>query len=207
MYPGTQQAAVAPPEGLLRAPAGADAGAALLLMLLMLLTAPLLSGCGGAGPVADERPAADAAADAPAETSDAATVARLELADGSVLPVDAFDGSWLFVNYWAEWCAPCLEEIPELNELEHDVDGARVLGINFDRLDAAVIREQMETLGIAFPVAVGDADSALGLQPPEVLPSTFVFAPDGAQQGVLRGPQTLDMLRAAMRSMDDAERG
>lgn len=207
MYPGmARQASGARPDGRARADlAGAPARAprALHRMLLTALTAltMLLAGCGEPEPVIIARPAPDAASGADA----AATVpplVQLAMADGSTLPVDAFDGSWLFVNYWAEWCAPCLEEIPELNELEHEVDGARVLGINFDGLDAAVIREQMETLGIAFPVAVGEAGAALGLQSPEVLPSTYVFDPDGVQQGVLRGPQSLDMLRAAMGTVE-----
>lgn len=165
------------------------------------LTLALLFGCDARDRAAVEAPPSDAEASAaPATPASPAVVPQLVLADGSTLSIDAFEGSWLFVNYWAEWCAPCLEEIPELNELEHAVDGARVLGINFDRLDAAVIREQMETLGIDFPVAVGDAGATLGLEPPEVLPSTWVFDPDGARRGVLRGPQTLEMLRAAMRA-------
>ena len=42
-----------------------------------------------------------------------------ELADGGSLRFAERTGQWLVINYWAEWCAPCREEIPELNEL-HD---------------------------------------------------------------------------------------
>lgn len=197
--PRTPDARPEPRFALPALPALRARGLPRVFLLLTALAAALLAGCGEQAPDGVDRAGPDAASPAGSEGErGAASAAQLAFADGSTLPADAFEGSWLFVNYWAEWCAPCLEEIPELNELEHEVDDARVLGINFDGLEAAVIREQMETLGIAFPVAVGDAGAALGLQPPEVLPSTYVFDPQGVQRGVLRGPQTLDMLRAAM---------
>lgn len=118
--------------------------------------------------------------------------------DGSRTAVEGLRGDWVFVNYWAEWCAPCLEEIPELNALHDEIDGARVIGINFDRLTPEEMRPQVAALGIAFPVAVDDAGEALDIEAPEVLPSTFVFDPDGRAVRVLRGPQTLEDLRAVM---------
>jgi thiol-disulfide isomerase/thioredoxin len=59
---------------------------------------------------------------------------ELELADGSGSSWEQWQGQWLIINYWAEWCAPCRKEIPELNELHHDgADaGVVVLGVNFD---------------------------------------------------------------------------
>ena len=57
-------------------------------------------------------------------------------------PLDTYRGQWLYVNYWAEWCAPCLEEIPELNAFHRADNGAEVLGINFDQVDSTLMAEQ-----------------------------------------------------------------
>ena len=42
------------------------------------------------------------------------------LADGGQVPFDHWQGRWLIINYWAEWCAPCRKEIPELNLLHSE---------------------------------------------------------------------------------------
>src|SRR5690606_11211450 len=53
---------------------------------------------------------------------------------GAVVTPQSLQGQWLVINYWAEWCAPCRKEIPELNALPEHIDGVRVLGVNFDGL-------------------------------------------------------------------------
>jgi len=123
----------------------------------------------------------------------------IALLDGTTLALSDLEGRWVFVNYWAEWCAPCREEIPELNTLQaQEGDRVLVLGVNFDQLPAEVMGPQAERLGIRFAVAAEDPRDLLGITLPEVLPSTYVFDPDGHQVGVLLGPQDLDQLRAVM---------
>jgi len=166
----------------------AEAGALALLLLLF-------AGCSGE----TEMSTAAAPATAPAAQPPAPVAApRLEFLSGETRTLAEFQGQYLFVNYWAEWCGPCLDEIPELNELHEEAMDAFVVGINFDRLTPEEMRPQVEALGIHFPVAVDDPAAVLGLETPEVLPSTFVFDPAGAMVAVLRGPQTLESLRAAM---------
>ena len=52
-----------------------------------------------------------------------------------VLGLDDFLGKWLIVNYWADWCPPCIKEMPELESFYIDnKQKALVLTYNFDRL-------------------------------------------------------------------------
>ena len=161
----------------------------------LLLTLGLLALLGACADDS-QAPAAEAAA-APAD----AGADGIALLDGTTLPLSGLEGRWVFVNYWAEWCAPCREEIPELNTLqEEEGDGVLVLGVNFDQLPVEVMGPQAERLGIRFAVAAEDPRDLLGIALPEVLPSTYVFDPQGNQVGVLLGPQDLDQLRSAMRT-------
>ncbi|MBP6382302.1 MAG: TlpA family protein disulfide reductase [Pseudomonadales bacterium] len=109
-------------------------------------------------------------------------------------------GRWLLVNYWAEWCKPCLEEIPELGAFagKHAAT-ARVVLVNFDGVTGDALQQQARTLGIP-PELLLDRDPAreLGLERPQALPSTFVIDPDGTRRDVLLGPQTVASLEAAI---------
>jgi thiol-disulfide isomerase/thioredoxin len=38
----------------------------------------------------------------------------IEILNGSDTSFGKLQGKWIVVNYWADWCAPCIKEIPEL---------------------------------------------------------------------------------------------
>lgn len=120
----------------------------------------------------------------------------LELAGGGRTAWQDYDGKWLLVNYWAEWCSPCRREIPELNEIQ--TAGVAVLGVNFDELQGADLDASIDALGIRFPVALADPRERWGADRPEVLPTTLVIAPDGRLHDVLVGPQDRVTLAVAM---------
>lgn len=107
-------------------------------------------------------------------------------------------GKTLLVNYWAEWCKPCREEIPELNQLASDSEKLQVLGVNYDRLPAETVAAQAQKMGIRFPVLAADPADRWGWQRPQVLPTTFVLAADGRLIATLVGPQTVESLRQAL---------
>lgn len=115
---------------------------------------------------------------------------------GNTLQLDRLQGQWVVINYWATWCKPCIQEIPELNSLA-ELPGVTVLGVNYDGVDGEQLAQQIEQLGIAFPVLTTDPASQLGEARPMVLPTTYVLDPSGQLRETLIGPQTLESLAAA----------
>ncbi len=112
---------------------------------------------------------------------------------------EELNGKWLVVNYWATWCAPCIKEIPELNKLaEEHKDRVLVFGVNFDQPIGEEVQAQVAKMKIEFPVYSEDPSSYLGISKPEVLPTTFVFSPDGKLHVTLVGPQTEETLLGAL---------
>lgn len=108
-------------------------------------------------------------------------------------PLTTHRGQWVVVNYWAQWCKPCIKEIPELNRLDSNHDDVTVLGVNYDGLANAALEEQVETLGVAFPT-ITDPSGDLEVPRPTVLPTSLIINPAGELVKVLVGPQTEESL-------------
>jgi len=60
------------------------------------------------------------------------------IADGShSVDLAKLRGHVVLVNLWASWCAPCIDELPSLLELQHAMPGVTVVAISMDQDDAA----------------------------------------------------------------------
>lgn len=115
--------------------------------------------------------------------------------DGTVLEWESLRGHWVLVNYWAEWCKPCLEEIPELNELDRS-GSVVVLGVNFDEVKGEQLIDLGERMGIDYGMLEEDPGPTFGWQLPVGLPVTFVIDPDGNLKEARFGAQTEKDIRA-----------
>lgn len=110
-----------------------------------------------------------------------------------------YQGRWLVLNYWAEWCAPCIKEIPELNALnDQHADQLAVVGVNFDRIRGQELTDLSKRMGISFDVLANDPADILRLSRPASLPTTYLFGPDGELKIKLVGPQTTESLLEKM---------
>jgi len=120
---------------------------------------------------------------------------ELERAEGTKLAWSDLRGQWVLVNYWAEWCKPCLEEIPEFNELDNAPD-ITVLGVNFDDVKGEQLVALGKRMGIEYTMLANDPGPEFAWQRPVALPATFVVTPDGDLLEARFGPQTEEDIRA-----------
>jgi thiol-disulfide isomerase/thioredoxin len=108
--------------------------------------------------------ALDRAATAPAVEEARAAAASARRPDfafpdqhGRLRRLADWDGKVVVVNFWATWCAPCLEEIPILIELQeaYAERGVQFVGVAVDELEP--VREYAGRVGLNYPTAQGDA--------------------------------------------------
>ena len=119
------------------------------------------------------------------------------LIDGSSGKLDDFLGRWLIVNYWADWCPPCIKEMPELENFYNDnEDRALVLTYNFDRLEGEELQSQIIRFGVNVPSILTDPGILFGWEAPPSLPATYIINPEGILIHTLIGPQTQESLEA-----------
>jgi cytochrome c biogenesis protein CcmG/thiol:disulfide interchange protein DsbE len=59
---------------------------------------------------------------------------------GRNLQLSSYRGKVVLLNFWASWCAPCIEEIPSLNQLQRQMPQLVVVGVDVDQDPAAYQR-------------------------------------------------------------------
>lgn len=97
----------------------------------------------------------------------------LETLDGKQVALKDFAGQPVFVNFWATWCLPCLEEMPIIQEMYEEHPGAfAVIAVSDEPLDT--IRAYVEKYGYTFPVYV-DRGGEMGQNYQVLFMPTSVF--------------------------------
>lgn len=122
-------------------------------------------------------------------SGDGETAPVFTTAGGENLEWASLRGEWVLVNYWAEWCKPCLEEIPELNRVD-ELEGVTVLAVNYDGVTGEELVTLGERMGIDYTMLAEDPAQALEWSVPNGLPATFLVSKDGELRDTLMGAQT-----------------
>lgn len=100
-----------------------------------------------------------------------------------------YKGKWVLVNYWATWCPPCLEEVPDLVNLydQRKKKDLLVLGVVFDYKNVKEVTEYVDDMLMSYPIVLGDDAVIAQIGSAEVLPTTFIYNPQGELVKIKRG--------------------
>ena len=118
----------------------------------------------------------------------------IEVFNGPDTSLDKLNGNWVVINYWADWCAPCIKEIPELNNFAQENKDLKVYTFNFDYLQVDDLEPIANKFNIMVPSLVTHPRDIWGIQTPPAVPATFFINPNGQLTLSLFRPQTKDDL-------------
>ena len=137
-----------------------------------------------------------------------APLADLELTDqfGNTHTLSDYKGKVIFLNFWATWCGPCRNEMPDIQKLyeEYSAQGEDaevvILGIAGPGIgqegSAEEIADFMEENGYTYPVlmdAGGEMFTRYGIS---AFPTTFMIDKDGNVYGYVPGQMTENIMRS-----------
>ena len=85
------------------------------------------------------------------DVGDSAPAFTVTTESGARVSLEQFSGKVLLLNFWATWCAPCVQEVPSLNQLQKQLgnSGLVVLGVSVDRSENAY-KAFLKRFNIAF---------------------------------------------------------
>ena len=88
-------------------------------------------------------------------------------------------GRWVVVNFWATWCVPCLQEIPEIAEFARAHPRVVVIGVAMDAENPAKVKQFAQKTGHDYPLVLADDAVEKQLGDPKALPTTRIYDPTG----------------------------
>ncbi|MDE2149323.1 MAG: TlpA family protein disulfide reductase [Gammaproteobacteria bacterium] len=122
---------------------------------------------------------------------------QLAALDGGTQPLVP-PGKVTLINFWATWCVPCLQEIPDLVRLQQQGGHVHIVGVALDSGSAMSIRAFAQKHGMTYSLLMADGksfDPRFGLFG---LPTTLIVDRQGIVRRRLLGPQTLAQFQAAL---------
>jgi thiol-disulfide isomerase/thioredoxin len=174
----------------------------LLRMLVLLALAFALTAAGAwfAKRYYSERPAVDHA-------SQTFFAQRFESADNKPLDLSSLRGKVIVVNFWATWCPPCVEEMPELDAMHREFQASSpnrvdIIGIGID--SPSNIRQFAAKSPVGYPLLLGGTTghelARLFGNEKGLLPFTVIIGQDGNMMKTIVGKVRIDSLRDQVRA-------
>ncbi len=99
---------------------------------------------------------------------------------GQQVALSSYKGKVVLLDFWATWCEPCQQEIPEFVNLQHKYqeDGLQIIGVSMDD-GPAPVRDFSRRFKMNYPVVMGSAKTGELYGGVLGLPTAFLIGRDG----------------------------
>lgn len=132
--------------------------------------------------------------------------------NGHTTKLSDLKGKWVMINYWAEWCGTCVEEIPQLNKFYKKYkDKVAFFSVNYDVVHSSVSPEKhqkiIKNLHIQYPVLESDPGKHFKFGKFRVIPVTVIINPEGKMVQKIYSSQTVSSLHEALEKAKSKYKG
>ena len=124
--------------------------------------------------------------------------------EGTNYTLSGLSGKWVLVNFWAPWCPPCLQEMPELVTLQQQHKDLQVIGVAVMYQSRKEVLDMVAKQSLSYPIVLGNEDTAGDFGGMAGLPTSFLYSPSGKLVGRHDGALTRMEVEQAIRQEPEA---
>ncbi len=110
--------------------------------------------------------------------------------DGNKVSLSDYRGKVVFINIWATWCPPCVEEMPSMQKLYQKLKGENfeILAVSIDSKGAKVVAPFMKKYQLTFPALLDSMGTIKRIYKTTGVPESYIIAKDGILAKKVLGP-------------------
>ena len=110
--------------------------------------------------------------------------------DGEKTSLSDYRGKVVFVNIWATWCPPCVEEMPSMQKLYQKLKGENfeILAVSIDSQGAKVVAPFMKKYKLTFPALIDYMSTIKRIYKTTGVPESYIIDKDGILAKKVIGP-------------------
>ena len=123
---------------------------------------------------------------------------RFKDKDGTRYTLSGLNGKWVLVNFWAPWCPPCLQEMSDLDAIQHQRKDLQVIGVAVMYGSRQEVMDIVNKKSISYPIVFGTEDTAGDFGGLEGMPTSFLYSPSGKLVGHHQGILTKNEVEQAI---------
>ncbi|MEX2462500.1 MAG: thiol-disulfide oxidoreductase ResA [Paenibacillaceae bacterium] len=122
--------------------------------------------------------------------------------EGKEIKLSDYRGKGVLLNFWGSWCAPCLSEMPRMNEAYRaGIPGTEILTVNVGETRGTV-EQFVHEHNLVFPVLIDPSGRAAESYRVNGLPSTFLIDGDGRIASIMTGEMvSKDQIEQILKSL------
>lgn len=129
----------------------------------------------------------------------------LKLSDGKTVKLSDYRGKKVLLNFWATWCPPCREEIPDMVKFyeDHKDQGIVILGVNLinSEQSSGGVLQFLKDYNISYPVLMDEKGEVGDRYRVSAIPTTYILDSNGTITEVITGPMTYKAMEAQTKNI------
>ena len=122
---------------------------------------------------------------------------QMQTLDGATVTLSSLEGKKVLVNFWASWCGPCLDEMPEIEEIHNEFgNDVEVLAVNMTVTGKNIeaVENFVQEHGLTFPILLDESNKTNSTYEVLSLPTSYFIDTEGVIKHKYIGAMTKEYM-------------